>query len=227
MDAEQFGKFIQSRRKNLGMKQSELAEKLHVTDKAISRWERAVGFPDIKLLEPLAQALELSLTELLQCSVIAEPLPEAQARAMEAETVQIMEEQQKLSWQRRLVLWLGYTAIAAASGVLLYATHLEGMSFELRRAVCAIAFLGSSLGCRALQYIVERLYLKRQPWGIWHKRYTWISAAVGLAGFWLAVNSWFVRTPAPVWNMWIFVGGVVIVIGAWIYYEFQKENDQQ
>lgn len=209
------------------MKQSELAEKIHVTDKAISRWERAVGFPDIKLLEPLAQALELSLTELLQCRVIEQALPEEQVRAMEAETVQIMEEQQKLSWQRRLILWFGYAAILGAGWVLIQVTRLEGMSFELRRAVYAIAFIGSSLGCRALQYIVERQYLKHEPWGIWHKQYTWIGSAVGLAGFWLAVNSWFIRTPAPIWNMWLFVAGVAIAIGAWIYYEFQRENDQE
>ena len=67
MDVQQFGMFLQQRRKERNMTQQDLAEKLHVTDKAISRWERGVGFPDIKLLEPLAEALELTLTELLKC----------------------------------------------------------------------------------------------------------------------------------------------------------------
>lgn len=53
MDAKKFGTFIQTWRRELGMTQSLLAEKLGVTDKAISRWERGVGFPDISLLEPL------------------------------------------------------------------------------------------------------------------------------------------------------------------------------
>ena len=66
MDIEKFGPFIQSCRKRKQMTQEELAQKLHVTDKAISRWERGVGFPDIKLLEPLAQALDLSVAELLR-----------------------------------------------------------------------------------------------------------------------------------------------------------------
>lgn len=227
MDVESFGTFLQSRRKELGMKQADLAQKLHVTDKAISRWERGVGFPDIKLLEPLARALEISLTELLQCKVMEQPIPEEQRKVLEAETEQIMEQQQKLSWQRRLVLWLGYAAIVAASWVLISITRIPALSFEQRRAVYAIAFFGGSLGCRALQYIVERLYLKNEPWGIWHKQYTRISVAVGLVGFWLAVNSWMIRTPAPVWNMWIFVAGVVILIGAWIYYAFQKEKEEE
>ena len=67
MDMQRFGVFIQSRRKELGMTQGQLGAKINVTDKAISRWERSVGFPDIKLLEPLAEALQISVQELVQC----------------------------------------------------------------------------------------------------------------------------------------------------------------
>ena len=48
------------------MTQSELAEKIRVTDKAVSRWERELGFPDINTLEPLADALGITLIELMQ-----------------------------------------------------------------------------------------------------------------------------------------------------------------
>ena len=48
------------------MTQAELAGKIHVTDKAISRWERGLGFPDIQTLEPLAQALGISVLELMR-----------------------------------------------------------------------------------------------------------------------------------------------------------------
>ena len=70
MDVQRFGAFIQSRRKELGLTQGELGQKLNVTDKAISRWERCVGFPDINLLEPLADALQISIQELMQCEQI-------------------------------------------------------------------------------------------------------------------------------------------------------------
>ena len=46
MDAKEMGKFIANRRKELHMTQAELGAKVGVTDKATSRWERGVGFPD-------------------------------------------------------------------------------------------------------------------------------------------------------------------------------------
>ena len=66
MDNERFGAFIAQLRKDLGLTQKELADKLNVTDKAVSKWETGKGFPDVKLLEPLAQALGISLVELIQ-----------------------------------------------------------------------------------------------------------------------------------------------------------------
>ena len=59
------GRRIAARRRALGMTQRELAERLHVTDRAVSRWERDVGAPDFSLLAPLAYALEIGVDELL------------------------------------------------------------------------------------------------------------------------------------------------------------------
>jgi transcriptional regulator with XRE-family HTH domain len=66
MDAEKFGRFVADRRKNLNMTQKELAAKIQVTDKAVSKWERGLGFPDINIIEVLADALEVSITELMK-----------------------------------------------------------------------------------------------------------------------------------------------------------------
>ena len=66
MEAKQFGQFIAGIRKEKKMTQAELAEKINVTDKAVSRWERGLGFPDIQTLEPLAQALGISVLELMR-----------------------------------------------------------------------------------------------------------------------------------------------------------------
>lgn len=65
MDAKKFGCFLAETRRAQGLTQSELAEQLHVTDKAVSRWERGLGFPDINTLEPLAGALGITLTQLM------------------------------------------------------------------------------------------------------------------------------------------------------------------
>lgn len=59
------GTVIKSMREAKQMTQAELAEKLSVSDKAVSRWETGRGFPDITLLSPLAGALGISVTELL------------------------------------------------------------------------------------------------------------------------------------------------------------------
>lgn len=66
MDNIQFGAFVAQLRKEQNMTQKELARRLNVTDKAISKWETGKGFPDLKLLEPLAGALNVSLVELIQ-----------------------------------------------------------------------------------------------------------------------------------------------------------------
>ena len=64
MNYEKIATFIGKRRKALHMTQKYLAEQLHLTDRAISRWERGVGCPDISILEPLADLLQVSVLEL-------------------------------------------------------------------------------------------------------------------------------------------------------------------
>ena len=67
MNAKDFGAFLARTRKACGLTQADLAAQLHVTDKAVSRWERGVGLPDINTLEPLADALGLTLSDLMHC----------------------------------------------------------------------------------------------------------------------------------------------------------------
>lgn len=59
------GAMIRRLREEQGMTQLQLAEKLNVSDKSISKWENAHGYPDISLIEPLAAALGVSVIELL------------------------------------------------------------------------------------------------------------------------------------------------------------------
>jgi len=66
MDAKKTGALIAQARHELHLTQKELAARLHVSDRAVSKWERGAGFPDVSLLEPLAEALNLSAAELLR-----------------------------------------------------------------------------------------------------------------------------------------------------------------
>ena len=65
MDTYITGQTIKNLREKRGFTQAELADKLGVTDKAISKWETAKGLPDITLIEPLARALSVSVMELM------------------------------------------------------------------------------------------------------------------------------------------------------------------
>lgn len=65
MDNIQIGRLIYDKRKELGLTQAELADRLQITNKAVSKWENGDGMPDVNLLAPLAQELGLTVDELL------------------------------------------------------------------------------------------------------------------------------------------------------------------
>ena len=66
MKKQSMGKMIAEKRKELGMTQLELAEKMGVTDKAVSKWERDLSCPDVNSLPKLAEIFGMSVDELLQ-----------------------------------------------------------------------------------------------------------------------------------------------------------------
>ena len=65
MDNLKFGNFIKELRKEKNMTQKDLAKKIGLTDKAISKWERGLSFPDITMLGSLAEALDVDVSEIL------------------------------------------------------------------------------------------------------------------------------------------------------------------
>ena len=64
----EFGKFIVLKRKEAGLTQKELAETIHVTESAVSKWERGVSYPDIALITSLCAALHITEHELITAS---------------------------------------------------------------------------------------------------------------------------------------------------------------
>ncbi len=67
IDKEKFGAFVASCRKEKGMTQQELADKLFLSNKAVSKWETGNSIPDVALLIPLSEVLGVSVMELLEC----------------------------------------------------------------------------------------------------------------------------------------------------------------
>ena len=72
MDQRKIGSFIAARRKDNGLTQSQLAEKLGITDKAVSKWETGKSMPDLSLFVPLCDLLQITLNELLSGEFIAD-----------------------------------------------------------------------------------------------------------------------------------------------------------
>lgn len=65
MNQEKIGNFILELRKEKNMTQQELADKIGVTDKAISKWENGRGMPDLSLMKPLCKELGITINELI------------------------------------------------------------------------------------------------------------------------------------------------------------------
>ena len=64
------GAVIKELREKYHLTQAELAEKLNVSDKTVSKWETAKGYPDISLLEPIAKVFGISVTELISGNAV-------------------------------------------------------------------------------------------------------------------------------------------------------------
>ena len=92
MNKERLGNFIGGERRSLGLTQKDLAARLHVTDKAVSKWETGRGLPSVDLLEPLAEALDLTVSELLSGRELT---PEELPKAAEAQVMESMERERR------------------------------------------------------------------------------------------------------------------------------------
>lgn len=136
MDAQKLGGFIAQIRKEQHMTQLDLARKLKVTDKAVSRWERGLGLPDINTIEPLAEALGVTVLEVMR----AERIPDehvSQDNAAEAvtETIDLVKHQRRQERRQLLQITLG---VLAAVGIyfLVEAYDLDGVLMWLLPLAC-------------------------------------------------------------------------------------------
>ena len=112
MDAKKFGSFLATLRKERGLTQAELAGKLQITDKAVSRWERGIGLPDISMLEPLSAALQITVLELLKSEKFNhKELSHEEVSNAVIETIEMATEQQKTFKRNLLVVFTGVICI--------------------------------------------------------------------------------------------------------------------
>ena len=163
MDAKRFGTFLALRRREKGMTQAALAEKIHVTDKAVSRWERGVGFPDISTLEPLADALDVSVLELMRAEKLTETsIPQEEAAAAVRDTLATAREQRSKARQQALALLAG-VVVTDLVILLLDTLRLEGGALILWGAGVLFPLLCLSGALALLGLALWRLF-RGGPW---------------------------------------------------------------
>lgn len=108
MDAKKLGQFIAEIRKEKEMTQAELASKLHVTDKAVSKWERGLGLPDINSIEPLADALGISVAEVMQAERIPTGnITQENASEMVSNAFDMVKQQRRLERKHHILIFVG------------------------------------------------------------------------------------------------------------------------
>ncbi|MBR0373951.1 MAG: helix-turn-helix transcriptional regulator [Mogibacterium sp.] len=89
MDTEKTGKFIAALRKEKNLTQAQLAEKILVSDKAVSRWETGRGFPDINNLEAISGCLDVSVAELLKGERAADEVSREELQTITTEGISL------------------------------------------------------------------------------------------------------------------------------------------
>lgn len=117
IDKAQFGAFVAELRRERGMTQKELAQKLYISDKAVSKWETGTSLPDISLLTPLAEELGVTAAELLSARRMdsGETMDVSQADTLLRRALELSpSEGLKRPGKRRVLTFIGLAALSAA-----------------------------------------------------------------------------------------------------------------
>jgi len=131
IDKVKFGEFISELRKEKGITQKELAGRLYISDKAVSKWETGHSVPDITLLTPLAEILGVTVTELLECRRIenADKLDVTQANDLVKKVIALSSEENsgrpKLC-KKNVLTYTGCALIAGLEMLVFFLLLTEG-----------------------------------------------------------------------------------------------------
>lgn len=123
MDKQKFGAFVAQLRKEQGLTQRDLADRLFISNKAVSKWETGVSIPDVGLLVPLSEALGVTVAELLNGQRQSQPLDAKQVEDVVKKAITYSEETPQRTRQDKLRHALVYficLAVACLEVVALY-----------------------------------------------------------------------------------------------------------
>lgn len=127
MEQEKIGKFIKEKRKENGLTQEKLAEKLGVSGRSVSKWENGICMPDMSLYKEICNILNISLVEFISGEAKAEKI---QASECDESINSIIETSTKNNNLFRKILWI-YVLISIILSFFLYSTNNNGLSLLL------------------------------------------------------------------------------------------------
>lgn len=151
MDQIAIGKFIAEERKRKGYTQKQLSEKLEISDKTVSKWERGNGFPEVSLLLPLCKELDITVNELLSGERVS--LEDYQRKA-EENMVNLVKEAQESRKKIILSAVVALLVVVAAVPLFVLSGALE-MDTWLRCVLIVIGFVVLFLGI-AVACVLDR-----------------------------------------------------------------------
>lgn len=128
IDRVKFGAFVAELRKEKGLTQKELAEKINISDKAVSKWETGNSIPDISLLVPLAEILGVSVTELLECRrmEIQDNLDKVQTDHLIKKAIELSAEENDKIKRKNFIVYLLCAFFSIVSNFCIYRLHRMG-----------------------------------------------------------------------------------------------------
>ena len=151
MDQILIGKFIAEERKRKGYTQKQLSEKLGISDKTVSKWERGNGFPEVSLLLPLCNELDITVNELLSGERVSE---EDYRKKAEENMVNLVKEAQESKKKIILSAMVAILVLVAAIPLFVLSGTME-MDIWIRIILIIIGLTVIAIGI-AIACILDR-----------------------------------------------------------------------
>lgn len=142
MDPKKFGAFVALCRKEKNMTQLELAQELKITDKAVSRWERGKGFPDISLLVPLAEALDITVLELMNSEKREKRMEDFSEENIKDMVIHVAAIEEKNQRDDRLITWIPVPVALITAFLTRFTGHGSLLAGLLLGGLTALAVVG-------------------------------------------------------------------------------------
>lgn len=158
INKEEFGAFVAQLRKEKGFTQKELAARLFISDKAVSKWENAASIPDTTLLIPLAELLEVTVTELLMCKRMSpdSPMATSQVEDIVKTAITYSEEVLPRAYQFRNKWMLLYGIALIISGILTVLCCMQNLHF-IQGALVSLVLVSAAFGAYFCFFAQTRL----------------------------------------------------------------------